>query len=228
MTAMAEQAPDWRHAALCQWLATLFAAELTEAQILAYQRGGGDAIIEVLTEIPALAEPASRFRDAFNGLTLLAQPRLELAADFAAMFLMDKRSSALPYASVYTSSNGNFFSQAQEQMQQRLSAKNQAVKPAFGEPSDHLAVMLTYLGEQLDQLTDNTSADKQAPQLAAIQAFVEHELLNWLPAFVEKSATVSTVSQIYPALIRLLPAFCQHLLTLSYAPHDEVQPAINS
>jgi len=222
------QAPDWRHAALCQWFATLFAAELTEAQILAYQQGEGDPIIDVLSEIPELAEPAARFRDAFNGLNLMAHPRLELAADFAAMFLMDKRSSALPYASVYTSPGGNFFSKAQEQMQQRLAANKQAVKPGFGEPSDHLAVMLDYLGEQFDQLTEHTASAEQTQKLIAIQTFVERELMNWLPAFVQQGTTVNTVCQIYPALMNLLPAFCQHLLALAYMPEGQAKTTSNS
>ena len=223
MTAAIAQAPDWRHAALCQWFASLFATELTEAQTLAYQRGQGDAIIGVLTDMQGLDQSASRFRDAFNGLTLLAHPRLELAADFAALFLMDKQTSAPPYASLYTASGSNFFGEPQQQMQQRLAASKQAVKPGFGEPSDHLAVMLDYLGEQFDQLTEHTSNNEQAQKLENIQAFIEHELLNWLPAFVEQSAKVTTASQIYPALICLLPAFCQHLLTLGYTHQGQGQ-----
>ncbi|MGO1461397.1 MAG: molecular chaperone TorD [Marinobacter sp.] len=209
--AKTEVAPDWRHPALCQWFASLFAAELTDAQLLAYQRGEGDAVLSSLAELPGLAENVTRLRNAFNGLTLLAHPRLELAADFAAMFLLDGASSAPPYASVYHSGGGRFFAEPQERMQERLAASQQQVSTDFREPSDHLSVMLEYLGEGLEAIVDGAEQPDSGPTLTEINTFVNTELLSWLPAFTARCEQVSTVSDVYPALAQLLLNFCKTL-----------------
>lgn len=207
-------APDWRHPALCQWFASLFATELTEEQLLAYQRGEGDAVLSSLAELPGLAETVTRLRNAFNGLTLLAHPRLELAADFASMFLLDGANSAPPYASVYSSDGGRFFAEPQERMQERLAASQQEVATDFREPSDHLSVMLEYLGDGFEALINGAEQPDSAPTVADIKTFVNTELMSWLPAFIARCEKVSTVSDVYPALAQLLLDFSKTLQLL--------------
>lgn len=210
--------PDWRYPALCHWFAGLYASELSQEQLLAYQRGEGDAVLAALAEIPGLEKTVARLRSAFNGLTLMAHPRLELAADFASLFLLDGRHSAPPYGSVYTSGGRRFFAEPQERMQERLAASQQEVSKEFREPSDHLSVMLEYLGNGFDALINNTDQPAQAPTLEQIQAFVDEELLNWLPAFAARCEQVTTVSDVYPALARLLLKFCTSIQALAVAP----------
>lgn len=200
--------PDWRHPALCNWFASLFATELTEEQILAYQRGEGEAILTALTELSGLAESVTRLRNAFNGLTLLAHPRLELAADFASMFLLDGKNSAPPYASVYSSEKGHFFAEPQARMQERLAANQQEVSEGFREPSDHLSVMLEYLGSGYDALLNRSKEPGSGPTLSQVHAFIDEELLSWLPRFTARCERVKTVSDVYPALAQLLLEFC--------------------
>ncbi|WP_100638579.1 molecular chaperone TorD [Marinobacter salexigens] len=218
---------DWRHPALCNWFAGLFAAELTQEQLQAYQRGEGDAVLSSLAELPGLADSVQRLRNAFSGLTLLSHPRLELAADFAAMFLMDGQNSAPPYASFYSSEGNRFFAEPQERMQERLAASQQEVSADFREPSDHLSVMLEYLGDGFDAFlnTDNKSAS--GPTLDQIKTFIDEELLNWLPAFAARSEKVKTVSDLYPALAALLLEFCKGLAALGEAPASGSKKAVS-
>jgi len=216
---------DWRHPALCNWFASLFATELTEAQILAYQRGEGEAVLTSLAELPGLAGAVTRFRNAFNGLTLLAHPRLELAADFASMFLLDGKNNAPPYASVYSSEGGHFFAKPQERMQERLAASQQQVSADFREPSDHLSVMLEYLGSGFEALLNQAERSDSGPSLGQIKVFIDEELLSWLPAFTARCGQVSTVSDLYPALAQLLLEFCMGLQALSDAPASDSNTA---
>ena len=159
-------------------------------------------------------------RNAFNGLTLLAHPRLELAADFASMFLLDGKNSAPPYASVYSSDGTRFFAEPQERMQERLAASQQKVSTEFREPSDHLSVMLEYLGIGFEALIEEAERPEGAeqptpgPALSEIKTFIDAELLSWLPAFTTRCGQVNTVSDVYPALALLLFEFCRTLQSL--------------
>ncbi|MBK1885293.1 molecular chaperone TorD [Marinobacter sp. DY40_1A1] len=218
---------DWRHPALCNWFAGLFAVELTQEQLLAYQRGEGDAVLSSLAELPGLASTVQRLRNAFTGLTLLSHSRLELAADFAAMFLMDGQNSAPPYASFYSSEGNRFFAEPQERMQERLAASQQEVSADFREPSDHLSVMLEYLGEGFDAFLNKAEKPESGPTLDQIKAFIEEELLNWLPAFAARCEKVSTVSDLYPALAVLLLEFLKGLPALDETPINIAEKAVS-
>lgn len=211
--------PDWRHPALCNWFANLFANELTKAQLAAYQQGEAEAVFSSLEELPELAEPVAQLRNAFNGLTLLEHPQLELAADFASMFLLDGASSAPPYASVYSSGESRFYAEPEERMRERLEASQQTLAEGFREPSDHLSVMLEYLADGLEAHINNEAKEfDQGPTLEQIQTFVDQELLSWLPVFTARCQKVNTVASVYPALAQLLLAFCTGLLTLEAEP----------
>lgn len=212
---------DWRHPALCNWFAGLFAAELTAEQLQAYQRGEGEAVLVSLSELPDLTEAVKRLRNAINSLTLLAHPQLELAADFASMFLLDGHNSAPPYASFYSSEGSRFFAEPQARMQERLEASQQEVSADFREPSDHLSVMLEYLGDGFDAHLEPSKYSNSGLTLAQIKTFVEEELLNWLPAFAARCQKVKTVSDLYPALAALLLEFCKGLPALDEALANE-------
>lgn len=216
---------DWRHPALCNWFAGLFAAELTQEQLQAYQRGEGDAVLTTLAELPGLTETVRRLRNAFGGLTLLTNPRLELAADFASMFLLDGQNSAPPYASFYSTEGGRFFAEPQERMQERLAASQQQVTAEFREPSDHLSVMLEYLGDGFDAHLNTAEQSGSGPTLAQIKTFIDEELLNWLPAFAARCEGVNTVSDMYPALAALLLEFCKGLPALDETPVKDADKA---
>lgn len=202
---------DWRSASLCRWLASLFAAELNEQQLLAYQRGDAETLLSCFAEYSGLESLVARFRNALPGLLILEHPRLELAADFAGLFLLDGHLGAPPYASLYGAQK-QFYQSAQERMQACLSVSGFAVAQVFSEPADHLSIMLEYLAEQLLDLSQLVDALEYREQREVIQNFVRAELLTWLPEFAQRCQQTSTVSDFYAALAELLSGFCLALV----------------
>lgn len=174
-----------------------------------------------------------------QGWVMLAEPRLELAADFASLFLTDTRAGAPPYASLYTELSGQFSGQALSRMQERLLQIGYAVKNELAEPADHLAVILDYLAARCAMLgalnPGEISADAaaEAETLAAAQVlevagelplFLEQELLSWMPQFTARCQQVSVVSDFYPALAALTEAYL-HRLPLSIRQEWLSQPS---
>lgn len=189
-------------ALLCQWFATLLAAELDEAGVRAYMTGEAAPLLADLEGIPELAQPVQQLSQAINTLGLFEQPRLELAADFASLFLGDARHSPAPYASLYLD-EGRFSGPSLQRMQARLSAMGMAVSEQLTEPADHLSIMLDYLAESYRRLAANPTSTAEAE----VAYFVRDELATWLPALASRCQQVDTASAFYPALLALIAAY---------------------
>ncbi|WNK20726.1 molecular chaperone TorD [Halomonas piscis] len=202
-------------AVLCRWLATLLSAELDEDTLASYRRGDAGPLFDLLRE-RGLSEASSRVEKALKGLVLLPEPRLELAADFAELFLVDGRSAAPPYASLYTEPAARLHGEAAARMEARLAAAGFAVKDGVGEPADHLAVMLDYLASALESASP--AADSKIGSMAGSKeggetpgAFIRAELSPWLPALARRCERVSTASDFYPAVVALASAYVDWL-----------------
>lgn len=189
-------------ALLCQWFSTLLAAELDEATVLAYLRGDAGPLLADLELVEELTQPIAQLRQAISTLGLLEQPQLELAADFAGLFLSDARHSPAPYASLYLDDK-RFSGPSLQRMQARLAAIGMAVSEQLPEPADHLSIMLDYLAEGYRQLADNPTPAAEAE----VAKFVQDELASWLPEWASRAKTVDTASQFYPALLSLIAAY---------------------
>lgn len=188
-------------AVLCRWLATLLSAELDAETLASYRRGDAAPLLALLGE-RGFDEGVKRVEKALEGLTLMPEPSLELAADFAEMFLVDGRSAAPPYASLYTEPAASLHGEAAARMEVRLAAAGYAVKDSLGEPPDHLAVMLDYLAGLLEADAQQKNPDAEAPG-----AFVAAELEPWLSRFVKRCENVATASDFYPAVVALTAAY---------------------
>lgn len=191
-------------AMLCQWFATLLAAELDSATLQAYMAGDAAPLLEELALLPELTESVHALEHAITGLSVLEQPKLELAADFASLFLSDARHSPAPYASLYLD-EGRFNGPSAQRMQQRLAAAGYAVDEQFKEPTDHVAIMLDYLAESYRRLALDPTPEAEAN----VARFVSGELASWLPALATRARQTDTASQFYPALLALLAAYIE-------------------
>lgn len=189
-------------ALLCQWFSTLLAAELDLATLQAYMAGDAAPLLEELALLPELTESVHALEHAINGLSLLEQPKLELAADFASLFLSDARHSPAPYASLYLD-DGRFNGPSAQRMQQRLMAAGYAVDAQFKEPADHVAIMLDYLAESYRRL----ALDPTPQAEANVAQFVSEELASWLPELALRARKTDTASQFYPALLALMARY---------------------
>ncbi len=194
-----------KRAAIYNWFSGIFAGELEDEQFYAYQHGEADDWFELFMamgfekETKRLKKAISRWQE--NGV----KP-IDLRADFAAFFLLDNKTAALPYASYYLEKDGQLYGDAETQMRYFLAQNRLEIETGFNEPADHLAVYLAILSrwtnESLKEKAPNETIREQAD-------FLQQALLNWLPAFVEKCQSVAADSHFYAVLAQLLLAFVQ-------------------
>lgn len=195
---------------LCRWLATLFGGELSAEALEQYRRGDASPMLTMLASEYGLEAEVRRLEESLVGLVMFATPHLELAADFAELFLVDALSAAAPYASLHAGEARVFHGEPAARMEQRLGEVGFAIKRDFSEPPDHLAIMLEYLAHRCEALV---GLEGEARNVACreLHRYLEEELCNWLPAFAARCRRVSTASDFYPALAALTAAYCRQL-----------------
>ena len=194
-----------QRAGLYGWFSRLYAEEVSEPLYRSHFADGGFAPFAGLAELSLEAE-VQRLDAAIATLRAEQLPRLELAADFAQLFLLDGKTSALPYASAYagTDSASPLFGAAEARMRDFLAASGLSIQADFREPADHLAVPLALMAE----LAGAASSAEDIPTAAATQAdFLRTALLDWLPRFVERCQQARPRFDVYPALAALLLGF---------------------
>ncbi|WP_313299569.1 molecular chaperone TorD [Diaphorobacter sp.] len=208
----ADHAVDWSassagRANLYAWFSALFAAELSESVIGAYQQGDAETLLAGLDAIGLTAE-VERLQAAIGSWGKIPFLKQELAADFAQLFLLDVKQSAMPYASAYLDPEGQLYGKPHQQMQEFLRANGLQVHTAFKEPSDHLAVLLACM-EALIRQGLETSGDSRLRAASTQVDFLRNALQTWLPTFVNQCQQLgkNTVCDFYPALTALLRAF---------------------
>ena len=196
-------------AAVCRWLSRFYARELDETTIAVYRSGGAAPIFAYLTKHQRLVSHVKRIERDIEAWSELSEPRLELACDFAGLFLGDGRTGALPYASFYCGAEGRLFQAPHERMATRLRAINLRVREDLREPADHLAVMLEYLASRLEM-------GKVRPRVSTSEEncghFVRTELLTWLPAFLKRANETATATDLYKAVISLTVDYLEGLV----------------
>ena len=194
-----------QRAGLYGWFARLYAEEVSEPLYRSHFAGGGFTPFAGLAELGLEAE-VQRLDAAIATLRAEQLPRLELAADFAQLFLLDGKTSALPYASAYAGKDATspLFGAAEARMRDFLAARELAIQADFREPADHLAVPLALMAE----LAGKDAAAEDIPAAAAAQAgFIHAGLVDWLPRFVERCQQARPRFDVYPALAALLLGF---------------------
>ena len=194
-----------QRAGLYGWFSRLYAEEVSDEMFRSHFADGGFAPFAGLAELGLGAE-VQRLDAAIAALRAEALPRLELAADFAQLFLLDGKTSALPYASAYEGKDGAtpLYGAAEARMRDFLAARALAIQADFREPADHLAVPLALMAE----LAGAASSAEDIPTAAATQAdFLRTALLDWLPRFVERCQQARPRFDVYPALAALLLGF---------------------
>ncbi|MCB2100312.1 MAG: molecular chaperone TorD [Rhodobacterales bacterium] len=172
-----------------RWLAGLFARELTAREIGGYRAVQGQALLmDLARSTPALAGGVEALRAALRAETPDTELALDLAGDYARLFLgVARRQAAPPFASAYLSERGLLFQEATRRMENVLRYHDLSIPDDFKEPADHIAVELTVMAELAGRgaVTDNPAARR----LRAEQAdFLDIHLLTWLPDFARDCA----------------------------------------
>ncbi|MFL1803017.1 molecular chaperone TorD [Plesiomonas shigelloides] len=179
------------YACLYAWLAGIFARELDDTLLTQLQSADLQAWLDFMDSQPALHEASNNVRRTISALLLRPDARLELAADFAVLFLMTDKQGALPYASCYEGDKVRFRRDACLQMQQLLRDAGMSVRSEFHEPEDHLAVIFELLSH-LKFAAGEFAADKHAEahdELVTLNLLQQRTLgllLMWLPDFAAR------------------------------------------
>lgn len=174
------------YACLYAWLAGIFARELDDTQLTQLQSADLQAWLDFMDSQPALHEASRNVRRTFSALLLRPDARLELAADFAGLFLMTDKQGALPYASCYEGDKVRFRRDACLQMQQLLRDAGMSVRSEFHEPEDHLAVIFELLSHLKFAADEHTAAHDELVTLNLLQQRTLGLLLMWLPDFAAR------------------------------------------
>lgn len=185
----------------------LFAKEVSDESFQAYFANGRFIPFAGLEEL-GLEGELQRLNAAIEALRQEPLARLELAADFAQLFLLDAQTGALPYASAYAgeSSSAPLYSDAEAKMCQILSAHGLSVESGFREPADHLAVLLSLLAHVAQGRADVGDVRSAALEQSTLLGV---GILDWLPRFVDRCQKASPSFDVYPALASLLLAFAR-------------------
>ena len=194
-----------QRAGLYGWFARLYAQEVSEDMYRSHLADGGFAPFAGLAEL-GLATEVQRLDAAIATLRAEQLPRLELAADFAQLFLLDGKTSALPYASAYEGKDAGspLYGAAEARMREFLAARSLTLQADFREPADHLAVPLALMADLAEK---DLSANNIPPAAAAQANFLRTALLDWLPRFVDRCQQARPRFDVYPALAALLLGF---------------------
>ena len=175
------------------WFNAMLARELSDEQLSSLQAGKFDDFFAFLAELGFGLEIA-KFQAELAASSQLEFPRLELAADFAQLFLLEGSLSAIPYASVYL--QNEVLAQNLAEMDALLARFALQVNRESKEPSDHICVYLSVLDKLLEQGAE-----------AEIKAFLEQQLNSWLPIWAEKAVEIKSKTLLYQSLVRLLEKF---------------------
>ena len=202
------QAANKARAALYRWFAEIFAREFNK-QNLAELQQQYPALHQAFSELGLQAQ-SERLQKALNNLKVIpeADRALELAADFAHMFLLSGHQSAPPYASYYLEADKMLYGKPAQQMSQFLAEHELDLHPDFREPKDHLSIYLQVLSLWIQH-----GSEAEGEELASIAAeqseFLQSALLNWLPKFNDRCQAIRVKTQVYPALTDLLLHFVE-------------------
>ena len=188
-----------RRAQLYWWFSTLFAAELSDEQIAEYDTYDVRSFLKSLSTLDPMREAVAELNDAIARLLVRTDRQLELAADFAGLFLVDPKQGALPYESLYRGD-------AKLLMQARLDRLGINVSDKYKEPADHLAIELDLMGNLIIHAAEATTAAQRESWLGEQDALLHEHLLAWFPRF-EAACRAADQFGFYGASARLLGVF---------------------
>lgn len=189
-----------------RWFSTLYAAEVPQHLLDSYLAGEAAPLFKGFSALGFAAE-GQRLQAALDALREVEDAHLELAADFAQLFLLDANTGALPYASAYDTEQTRLFGPTEARMRSFLANASLAVEDEFKEPADHLAIYLAVMTQLIEQ---HAHASDTAAAACDQEAFLRDALLGWLPDFDARNQQASPRFDFYPALSALLVMFVEH------------------
>ncbi|ELP5728779.1 molecular chaperone TorD [Vibrio vulnificus] len=197
-----------KRAEIYWWFSSLFAKELTQEELDKYQSMEIRAFLSGLAENDTLQPSVDDFVDALNCLIDRQDAQLELAADFCDLFLKTAKHGALPYASIYLTKDGLLNGEPAQKMDAWLKKHGVQVNQQLNEPTDHLAIMLDFLGNLIIRSNELEQERHMEEAFVEQNDFLQEMLLSWLPSFAVRAKECDEFG-FYSSAIKLLVAFCK-------------------
>ncbi|MCP4954218.1 molecular chaperone TorD [Photobacterium aquimaris] len=189
------------------WMSSLFARELTDADLHEYHGGEMYTFLSGLGMTEELKAPVDSFRAAIKKSHARNDEQLELAADFCGLFLSTPKSGALPYASMYVGTTGLLNDKPAQEMHELMASFDITQRKDFNEPADHLAIELDFMGNLIIMGNQQQTEEQREALMQSQLSFIDTMLLNWLPLFVKECHRHDQFG-FYAAAANLLLAFC--------------------
>ncbi|TDQ57391.1 Tat proofreading chaperone TorD [Mesocricetibacter intestinalis] len=180
------------------WFVSLLGRELSESQLQQIKSGVFEPLFTFMQEL-GFQEKIQSLQQAFDACMALEYPHLELAADYAQLFLLEGELSALPYASAYlTEAETESHLKGLEHYLLKLELMPNR---EYHEPVDHLCIYLEVLIHLLER-------DEQEAR-----RFAEDYIFSWLPTLVGKLNEKKRKNSFYALLVNLLFDFIRRDLS---------------
>lgn len=165
-------------------LASFFARELTQENIVGFQNGNGSHLLNALIEVETYAPFTTYLKTFFSEITEPQQAALDLAESYAWNFHGVGGPSAAPlYASVYLSKSGATHQEVERELSRIIRGQGLSSENPEREAYDHLSVILEFVA-WLDEKEEGTQQTILTQKLRT--EIIDKYLLSWLPAFVSR------------------------------------------
>jgi TorA-specific chaperone len=164
---------------LADWLATLFIGPVHGPALASFDNGADAAVLEYLDGIDDFQTGVASMRTALAGDRSAGNVESRLTTAFTLLFEGPGGPNTVPpYASAFSSRQGDWFPDPRSDMQSLLRRHDLSVGTALREPADHISIQLAVLAH-LQRLGSDGAED-------ALR-LVQH-LRDWVPDFAMRCA----------------------------------------
>lgn len=177
--------------AVYQWFSQLLFRELDEKQLASLENGENRQWLASLTGIPGLSRDIKKMERSLVQALRRESGQLELAADFASLFLLAPPGGVSPYAGHYPHTTA-----AEERRQMNVLLVEHGLTPRENEPADHIAVQLALMARMV------ASEEKPSTQYY----FLHHHIMCWAP-LLRESCLHRDENGFYPQAVNVIVSF---------------------
>ncbi|MDA8510397.1 molecular chaperone TorD [Citrobacter sp. Igbk 14] len=157
-----------QRAAVYQWFSQLLFRELDQKQLARLESEDTRQWLASLAGIPGLSLDVKKLERSLTQVLRRESRQLELAADFATLFLLAPPGGVSPYAGHYPHTTA-----AEERRQMNVLLVEHGLAAQENEPSDHIAIQLALMARMVTK----------EETLSAQYYFLHHHIMCWVPLF---------------------------------------------
>lgn len=182
-----------QRAIIYRWFSQLLFQELSDEGLLRLRDKENLALLNALKLIPELSLLVTHFQRRLRAMLKREECRLELAADFASLFLLPAPSGVSPYAGHYPHTTS-----PEERQTLRQKLVEHRLAPQNNEAVDHIAIQLALMTALIEEGVEREQQD----------LFLNRHLLSWLPLCTKRCYQRDRFG-FYAAAMGLLTGFVQ-------------------